>query len=91
MWKDDLGSAPMVRATSFAPSSENDILPEVGSADDRAMDRIMADLALAFDLDIDLANAEGEEAKWPMGHTLVFVVFTSAALWALIAGAIYLF
>ena len=90
MWKDDLGSAPMARAASFVPSSESDVLADGGSSDDHAMDRIMADLALAFDLDIDLANAEDEEPKWPMGHTLAFVIVTSAALWALIAGFIFL-
>ncbi|MDE2495520.1 MAG: hypothetical protein KGL97_16605 [Alphaproteobacteria bacterium] len=50
----------------------------------------MTDLALAFDLDINLANAEAEEAKWPMGRSLAFAVLTSAALWALIAGVIAL-
>ncbi|MGC9953110.1 MAG: hypothetical protein ABSD21_02375 [Rhizomicrobium sp.] len=52
------------------------------------MDQVMADLALAFALDIDQAQAD--EAKWPIGHTLAFAILTSAALWALIAGVVCL-
>jgi hypothetical protein len=59
-----------------------------GICSDRPMDQVMADLALAFALDIDLAQADGE--KWPMGRTLAFAILSSAALWALIAGLIYI-
>ena len=52
------------------------------------MDQVMAELALAFALDIDLANAQADEEKWPMGRTLAFAILTSAALWALIASLI---
>ncbi len=50
----------------------------------RRADRVMADLTLAFALDIDQAQAD--EEKWPMGRTLAFAILTSAGLWALIAG-----
>jgi hypothetical protein len=52
------------------------------------MDQVMADLALAFALDIDQAQAD--EEKWPIGQTLAFAVLSSAALWALTAGLIYI-
>jgi len=56
------------------------------------MDRVMAGLAAAFALDIDLVNAAGRRAveKWPPGRTFWFVVLSSAGLWALIAGLIIL-
>jgi len=78
----------MVRAVPFVPSSQSDVLSGTGSAEDRAMDQVIADLAVAFALDIDQAQAD--ETKWPMGHTLAFAILTSAALWALIAGVIYI-
>lgn len=80
----------MVRAASFVSGPENKVLPDARPANNHAMDKVMTDLALAFDLDINLANAEAEEAKWPMGRSLAFAVLTSAALWALIAGVIAL-
>jgi hypothetical protein len=46
-------------------------------------DRVMAELTLAFALDI--ARAHADEPKWPLGRTMAFVVLSSAALWALIA------
>ena len=52
------------------------------------MDQVMADLALAFALDMDQAQAD--EEKWPMGRTLAYAILTSAALWALIAGVVYI-
>ena len=56
------------------------------------MDRVMAGLAAAYALDIDLVNAAGRRAveKWPPGRTFWFVVLSSAGLWALIAGLIIL-
>ena len=75
----------MVRAAPFVEISEGDVSSAIGL--DRPMDQVMADLALAFALDIDQAQAD--EEKWPMGRTVAFVILTSAALWALIAGLIY--
>jgi hypothetical protein len=64
----------------------------VGPDEERRMDQMMADLAAAFALDHDLVNTlerqDGE--KWPPGRTILFVVLSSAALWALIAGLITL-
>ena len=56
------------------------------------MDRVMAGLAAAFALDVDLANtAERRDVeKWPPGRTFWFVVLSSAALWAVIVGLIIL-
>ena len=83
----------MVRPVPFAviPGGrlEGDSLSGSGKsqASDRA-DRVMADLTLAFALDID--QAQTDEEKWPLGRTTAFVVLSSAALWALIAGLIYI-
>ncbi len=70
---------------------EGAVLPSLGSeGEKRRMDRVMADLAVAFTLDIDLASdlAEPGVEKWPPWRTLGFAVLTSLALWALIAGLI---
>lgn len=58
-----------------------------GPAEDRHMDQVVAGLAAAFALDIDLAHPKERqfEEKWPPGRTLWFVVVCSAALWAMIA------
>ena len=39
---------------------------------------------------IDVAKAQADEEKWPMGRTMRFVILSSAALWALIAGFVYI-
>ncbi len=79
----------MVRPAPFVAAPYKDILSEFESAENRPSDRIMADLALAFSLDIDLANEQAAEEKWPAGRTAMFVVLSCAALWALIAGLIF--
>jgi hypothetical protein len=76
----------MARTAPSVVVPKGDVLSGIGS--DRPMDQVMADLALAFALDIDQAQADQE--KWPMGRTLAFVILTSAALWALIGGLIYI-
>jgi hypothetical protein len=76
----------MVRAAPFVEISEGDVSSAIGL--DRPMDQVMADLALAFALDIDQAQAD--EEKWPMGRTLAFTFSSSVALWALIVGLVYL-
>jgi hypothetical protein len=78
----------MARTAPSVAVPDADALSGIGS--DRPMDQVMADLALAFALDIDLANTQADEEKWPMGRTLAFAILTSAALWALIAGLIYI-
>ncbi len=77
----------MTRTARFVVVPKGDALSGIGS--DRPMDQVMADLALAFALDIDLAKMEADEEKWPMGRTLAFTILTSAALWALIASLVY--
>jgi hypothetical protein len=76
----------MARTAPFVVAPKGDVLSGIGS--DRPMDQVMADLALAFALDIDQAQAD--EEKWPMGRTLAYAILTSAALWALIAGVVYI-
>jgi hypothetical protein len=77
----------MARTAPLVVTSKGNVLSGIGS--DRPMDQVMADLALAFTLDIDLAKVEADEEKWPMGRTLAFAILASATLWALIAGLIY--
>ena len=76
----------MVRTAPLVVAPKGDVLSGTGS--ERPMDQVMADLALAFALDIDQAQAD--EEKWPMGRTLAFAILASAALWALIGGLIYI-
>ena len=76
----------MVRTAPFVVAPKGDVLSGIGS--DRTADQVMADLALAFALDIDQAQAD--EEKWPMGRTLAFTFSSSVALWALIVGLVYL-
>jgi len=78
----------MARTSPFAVIPKADVLSGIGL--DRPMDQVMADLALAFALDIDLAKVEADEDKWPLGRSIRFVILSSAALWALIAGLIYI-
>ena len=57
----------------------------------RRADRVMAELTMAFAHDAAAAAVAEETAlaKWPTGWTLAFVISTSAALWAMIAGFVY--
>jgi len=75
----------MARTAPSVVVPNADVLSGIGS--DRPMDQVMAELALAFALDIDQAQAN--EEKWPVGRTLAFTILSSAALWAFIAGLIY--
>ncbi len=82
----------MVRPASFVVTPdgrlEDESLPGGSEfVEERRADRVMADLALAFSLDID--QGQVVEEKWPMGRTLAFAILASAALWALIGGLIY--
>jgi len=54
------------------------------------MGQVLTDLANAFSLDIDLQTTHTDEPMWPMGRTLALAIVLSAALWILIAGAIYI-
>ncbi len=87
----------MVRAAPFVflpdGNLEDAILPELRGPDaERRMDKAMAELAIAFAHDIDLANAseEPDDKKWPIGLGIGFAILASAALWAAIAGLITL-
>ncbi len=48
------------------------------------MGGVLNELAQAFSFDLDQANVQDDDAKWPMGRTMAFVAMSSAALWALI-------
>jgi len=49
------------------------------------MDKVMAELALAFARDLEIADSEPVGEKWPAAWTLAFVVTSSVVLWVLIA------
>ena len=65
-------------------SLEQEITVAAPLAELRADER-MAQLALAFEMDLALAGAG--EPKWPMGYTIAFALAGGLALWAAIAGA----
>ncbi len=48
-------------------------------------------LAQAFEMDWNTVHAQAvsETDPWPMGRTIWFVIFASAALWACIAGIVW--
>ena len=52
------------------------------------MDKMMAELALAFARDLEIAEAEPVGEKWPAAWSLGFVVASSVALWVLIAALV---
>ena len=84
------GSIPF-DSPSARPSDAG--LASTAPSDERTgMERVMADLATAFALNIDPAQTterhEGE--KWLLGWTVWFVVLASAALWAAIIGFVVL-
>jgi len=59
----------------------------VAAEDDVRPEQRMAELALAFDL--ELAAAEADTDKWPLGSTIAFAVSVSAALWIVIGVIAY--
>jgi len=52
------------------------------------MDKVMAELALAFARDVEIAEAEPVGEKWPAAWSLAFVVVSSVALWVFIAALV---
>ena len=69
------------------PALEQEIAVAEPLAELRADER-MAQLALAFEMDLALAGAD--EPKWPMGYTIAFALAGGLALWAAIAGVAHL-
>jgi hypothetical protein len=61
-----------------------------GPEERRRADKLMADFAAAFSLEMDFEQdvAEGEE-KWPMGWTIAFALSVSALLWSVLAAVFY--
>lgn len=72
----------MVRAAPLLPADEN--LPDTGFEAGGLVGGVLSELAQAFSFDLDQANVEESDEKWPMGRTLAFVAMSSAALWVLI-------
>ena len=75
---------PMVRAAPLLPARSEEDLPANGFDAAGLMGGVLAELAQAFTFDLDAADVQDEEAKWPMGRTMAFVAMSSAALWVLI-------
>ena len=80
----------MVRAPPLVPIHIDQTHPEAGLEAGGPMGQVLTDLANAFSLDIDLQTTHTDEPMWPMGRTLALAIVLSAALWILIAGAIYI-
>lgn len=79
----------MVRAAPLVPLHIDQSRPNAGFEAGGPTGQVLADLAHAFSLDVEFQTAHADEPKWPMGRTLAFAIVLSAALWILIAGAIY--
>ena len=78
-------TAPFV----VAPKSDARLASGIGDlGEDLRMDKVMADLALAFARDIEIAGAEPDVGKWSPARTLAFVVVSNVALWIIIAALI---
>ncbi len=78
----------MGRTAPFVAAPRHDAGVPSGSGEsgkDIGMDKVMAELALAFARDIEIADAGPVGEKWPMGWSLAFIVVSSVALWVLIA------
>ena len=78
----------MGRTAPFVIASKSDARPASGTGglgEELRMDKVMADLALAFARDIEIAGAEPEVGRWSPAWTLTFVVVSSVALWVIIA------
>jgi hypothetical protein len=54
-------------------------------------DKIMADFATAFSLDMDLPcqDEKDEETKWPLSWALAFAVSVSLMMWGALATLFY--
>lgn len=74
----------MVRAAPLLPAHSDENLPDTGFEPQGLMGGVLNELAQAFSFDLDQANVQDDDAKWPMGRTMAFVAMSSAALWALI-------
>jgi hypothetical protein len=57
-----------------------------------APDDALQMLAQAFEMDWNTVHADdlSETGTWPMGRTIWFALFVSAAIWAGIAGIVWL-
>ena len=71
----------MVRAAPLLPTRSDE---DTGFEAEGLMGGVLAELTQAFSFDLDPANIQDDDAKWPMGRTMAFVAMSSAALWVLI-------
>lgn len=76
---------PTLDALQTSPSTEE-------AATQLSTEDALQKLAKAFEMDWDTVHGQDgiAENAWPMGQTVWFSVFASIALWAVIAGAIWL-
>ncbi|GEM_PF-2691414 len=65
---------------------------EIDGMDDRhKAEKIIADFATAFSLDVDYARETetSEETKWPMSLAIVFAVSISLVMWGALTALFY--
>jgi hypothetical protein len=77
---------------SNAENPADDLSFDTGGLDDkRRAEKIMAEFAAAFSLEMDFdRNAVSvNDEKWPAGWTIAFSLAASAALWALLTAVFY--
>ena len=78
----------MGRTAPFVVAPKSDPRLPSGIGEELRMDKVMAELTLAFARDVEIANAQSAGERWPMAWSLAFVVVSSAVLWVLVAVAI---
>lgn len=64
---------------------------DAGGMDERhKADKLMADFAAAFSLEMDFEQAAETERKWPARLTIAFATAAGLTLWGILAGLFYL-
>lgn len=64
---------------------------DVGGMDERhKAEKIIADFATAFSLEMDFDQTAEDERKWPAGWTIAFSMGASFVLWGMLAALFYL-
>jgi len=81
----------MGRTAPFVVAPKSDTSLPSGIGEELRMDKVMAELTLAFARDIEIANGEAAGERWSAAWSLAFVVVSSAVLWTLIAVVIAAF
>jgi hypothetical protein len=79
---DDIAVSPIRAAAMAAISREENV---INLAEARAVRRA----GLPVSLEMDWTKLHAESEPWALGRTIWFTVVLSAALWAIIAGALW--